>query len=340
MIHKRDQFSWPCKVWGCLLGAALLMPWAPALALNETRSRKESAFDYPSQPERPRATFMPALFSLILPGFDQWQEGQIGYGAAYSGLALFGLGYASAFSERASNAGEPGLDQPRPVAPDEFNRRVQWGSQLTLVAGSLSAYHSFRSAARTHRPNGDYAFLGRDESPAEIMLAPFRFDFLTRTTTLLPLGLIAGLYAYTMSTEQDGVVRDPLTNSDAFFASALSYGAGTGEEAAFRGWLMPELRQVTGSDFWSNSITATIFALAHLSTIDVPVVQLGLGYYLGHVTQRNRWRIAESVFIHTWWDVFAFLMIFQTSEKAERDARQAVHKKPPTVLLPIWDAPL
>jgi membrane protease YdiL (CAAX protease family) len=126
------------------------------------------------------------------------------------------------------------------------------------------------------------------------------------------------------------IQRDPLTVSDVFFTGAISYGAGVGEEAVFRGFLLPELRQALGSDFWSNAVTAVGFAAAHLGSVDRPIAQLALGYYWGDLTQRNNWEIAESIFIHTWWDVIAFLTVFQIKDKepASSAVRPALHLPP------------
>src|SRR5690606_36713047 len=83
--------------------------------------------------------------------------------------------------------------------------------------------------------------------------------------------------------------------------SAISYNAGVGEEALFRGWMMPVWQETFHSKFWSNTITALIFAAGHISDeLPVPWPQFAIGYYLGHLTQKNYWTLSESVFIHSW----------------------------------------
>jgi membrane protease YdiL (CAAX protease family) len=288
-----------------------------------------------SEPDRPRWVLLPSLASFVLPGFDQWTEGQDSYGMAYTGAGLAGIAYARHHSVklREETKGQSkGEDRDGFGQPSERQRRALWGAQIYQLAGSLSSYHAYRTAIWTHKPLGKYSFICRQESMQEIVSAPFRFDFLTRSTTLWPLGIGLALALLSQSAIdlEPTIERDPLTTSDAFFTGAISYGAGVGEEAVFRGFLMPELRQALGSDFWSNALTAVGFAAAHLGSVDRPIAQLALGYYWGDLTQRNNWEISESIFIHTWWDVIAFLTVFQIKDKepAAADERPALHLPP------------
>ena len=57
----------------------------------------------------------------------------------------------------------------------------------------------------------------------------------------------------------------PFQLHDAAFTTTLAYGAGTGEEALFRGWLYPLLYQKLGRRAWmANGIQATIFGSLHV----------------------------------------------------------------------------
>src|SRR5205823_1500285 len=97
-----------------------------------------------------------------------------------------------------------------------------------------------------------------------------------------------------------------LSASDGLFATGVSYNAGTGEEALFRGYLMMNLQQSWDSELWSNAATASVFSAAHISKDNpYPWPQLLLGFYLGWVAQHNDWTLSEGVFIHAWWDVLA-----------------------------------
>lgn len=141
---------------------------------------------------------------------------------------------------------------------------------------------------------------------------------MTRITTIIPLSIVAGLYIITANSqfeEEDDYKRDSLSSSDFLYTGTISYLAGVHEEALFRGWVMPVLMEWTDSPFWSNTLTSVGFSLAHLGSVDVPVVQLLLGWYLGYVSQSNQWTLSESIFIHAWWDVFALLGMYSIKRK-------------------------
>ena len=169
----------------------------------------------------------------------------------------------------------------------------------------------------------------------ELFKSTLEFKYLTRKTTWIPLligGAIAGLRLSTPPATYNE--RSPFTSADALFTSAFSANAGTHEEAMFRGWLMPVLREYTGSDMWSNIGQGVLFAAAHLGTVSTPLPQLLLGLHLGNLTQDNGWEMGEAVFIHTWWDIIAFWTQFQYNSKY---AKSPVAPVVPAVL---WLPPL
>lgn len=319
--------------WWLALG--LLLIWSGAVAQGADAPLAgapggTSAFVGDPETQRPRNTFGPPLISFFLPGFDQWWEGQYGYAVGYTGLAIGGGVFAAYNRSKLEDErlyegyGDlPDAEKENRSAHGDRERKVVLGGQLQMAAGSFSAYHSFRTAVRSQQAVGNYEFLKTEESPADVLMAPFRFGFLSRATTYVPLGVIALYHGLIMNSDFDQskeFKRDPLMPSDSLFAGGISYNAGTHEEALFRGWLMPVMREWTGSDWMSNAGAAGLFALAHLPSNPQPVLQALLGYHLGYVTQRNQWSIAESVFIHTWWDVFALLTQYQVKKRVPGSA--------------------
>ena len=270
-----------------------------------------------------RNYFFSPLATLFLPGFDQWWEGQNTSAFIYSGTATAGLVYAAnagADVKVSKTDDETGIDT-KGVA----ERKVLLGLQTVQASGGMSAYHSFRTAV--HNRKGQFEFLKYEESPREIMLAPFNYHYLERKTSYIPLGIgltLAGLATLSLDLDKnDDMQRSRFTGADAFFSTALSYNAGTHEEAVFRGWLMPTIMEWTGSEIASSLSSAALFALAHLSTNDRPFPQFALGWYWGYLAQRNDWTISEGVFIHAWWDVIFFAMSYQFEKIKNSDKSNA-----------------
>ena len=73
------------------------------------------------------------MLSFVLPRFDQYWEGQLTYELAYIGGAV--LGYGIGFSDSASL---------KIVVTKSNDQRIgQFGFQMTIVVGEISAYHRF-----------------------------------------------------------------------------------------------------------------------------------------------------------------------------------------------------
>jgi len=319
-------------------------------APGESRAKNEglaarSPFAVDDRPDKPRSDIGMPLLSFLLPGIDQWIEGQHPYGLLYSGIAVGGLVYANHVAQRnelkvGGTQAESGDDDKNDDGEDDEEaldqkdvavRKYTLGTLLYQGAGGMSAYHSFRTSVLTRKHHGQYDFLEYEESPADIMMAPFRFQYLTRASTYVPLAIITAfsVIAVNQPIEDDAEIeRDTLSSSDAFFAGAFSLNAGTHEEAMFRGWIMPVMMEYWQTPFWSNVAQSVLFAAAHLPTNPTPLPQLLLGYHLGNVTMDNRWRIGEAVFIHTWWDVVAFTAQYHYKLK-DPEAPEAVLWLPP-----------
>lgn len=284
---------------------------------------------------QPKSDIWAPALSLLLPGFDQWWEQDYGAAAAYSGMWLGGN--ALAVSGLKALQGRQDLSgSDRLSSRDGDVRRAMLGSQMAFAAGSYSTLHAFRNAVDSRREFGQYSFLGEKVSVQDTVMAPFHFSYLKSPNTYIPLGLIGALAVYTSQSHTEGYERVALRNSDVAFGGAFSYLAGTHEEALFRGWMMPLMREYVAGDTMSNVSQSLLFALAHRSTVAVPIPQLLLGYHLGYVTQQNGWSLGEAVFIHTWWDIFAFLASYSQKE-IDQGASQRIGRtvfKTPVLNLP------
>jgi membrane protease YdiL (CAAX protease family) len=251
------------------------------------------------KPEKKRGLFLLPLSSVILPGLGQWAEGQYEYGAIYSGVAL-GSNFFRIYAAR--NNYEYTFDNI-----SSKNNRVRGGmllSQLALNAGFFSAFHSFHTAANQRRTLGDFDWYKNDEKPLDVFSSPLKFRNLTDAKVYVPLLILPALYTLGLSTNK--MKYKGFTLADGFYASSFSYLAGTGEEAMFRGFLLPYARYQLDNNFWSNTTVATIFAAAHLGNGQVPIPQFLMGWWLGYLTQKEDYRLSKAVFLHTWWDILAF----------------------------------
>ena len=241
------------------------------------------------------------LASFVMPGFDQWWENQNGPAITYTTAAVAGLALQSA-----SVAGSDNLSSSLD-SRDDRARGAMLGSQIYMAAGSFSAYSSFRTAVKSRKQYGQFAFITHDETTDDLLLAPFDIHMITRPTTYIPLGIGLAIAALTLSGNGSAFEHNGFSGRDAGFAGGFSYLAGTNEEALFRGTMMPGFMQVMDSPFWSNTTTALVFGAAHISGDNpVPWPQFALGWYLGYLSQHNEWTLRESIFVHAWWDVLAF----------------------------------
>ena len=241
--------------------------------------------------------------------------------------------------DEANSAGDDEKEEEKEEASlstkDLVKRKLMLGNQVYQATGGFSAYHAFRTAAFTRQSQGQYEFLTVDETPAQVLLAPFDFSYLKRKTTWIPLTVAAAIGVAIMQGPHEGFERDSFTEQDAFFTAAFSYNAGTHEEAVFRGWMMPVMMEYWHSALWANIGQSSLFALAHLGTNPLPIAQLALGYHLGYVTQRNQWTLGEAVFIHAWWDVIAFGTMWHFRETL--DEEKAAMLPPPVLWLPPFE---
>lgn len=293
--------------------------------------------------------FWVPAFSLLLPGLGQWVNGQHAYGAIYTTIALGGYSYAAALAaerreriererqEQYERTGTTPTDaesdkETRLDNKDNELRRITLGGLVAQGAGGFSAYHAFRTAVRTRRPGGQYQFLRYEETPGDLLLAPFDFSYMKRRTTFIPLAIGAALMAWSFSDNPpEGYARDQFGGDDAFFTGAYSYNAGTHEEAFFRGFIFPYAYEGLGNLFYANALQSVVFALAHLSTNSFPLPQLLLGYHLGNVTAQQNFRLGEAIFIHVWWDVLAFATVF-SYKRLDNDKTKAA--RVPVLWLP------
>lgn len=277
-----------------LLSASLFALPAHSASPTET---DEPFFSYRvvHKPNQYRGLYWRPLFSFLLPGLDQWMEGQYRSAAVYSGYAGFGLFAAANFGSVDQAGTDPG---------DSLSSQSKWegwGSQAYQDAGFISAFHTFRKAAETKKAEGRFEFLSHEETTGDLLLATMNFGFLARPAVFIPLG---AALAIAVLGANEGPKSANWRGDDIGFSTAVSFNAGVSEEAFFRGYMMPMMKDAWDSNLWSNVASSTVFAAAHISSDNpIPWPQFLAGLYFGWRVQKNEWQLSESVFIHTWWDI-------------------------------------
>lgn len=257
-----------------------------------------------------KSEFRVPLASILVPGTGQYVHGAYLAGLAHSATAAAGYLAARATS---SDLGLEGL-------PREGRDQLAYEAVHTSVtSGFISAWDAFHRAVPALREEGKYEFLTKRESVGDLLSAPFETDFLGRWTTWLNLaytGVVAGVL---LSGRDPGIEYEPFRARDAAFAASLSLNAGVGEEALFRGWLLPLLHQRFGERFWlANSTQGLIFGALHPQAGAFAAVIAAWGVYEGWLTRRNDWSVRESIFHHFWYDLVISAAGFLTDEREAR----------------------
>jgi hypothetical protein len=243
-----------------------------------------------------------AALSVIIPGLGQATQGD--YTAAAEHFSLFAASLAAgAYYQR-----KPDLlsDDDRYQHDREIVNQTTLRRDFALRVATDTALYSSFAAYRDGRSRDTrlYRTPAPKESLSDLAVAPFSWEYLSRPTTFIPLGL----QLIAAASDHYGVYRQPDVSTNALYANELVANEFTavGEEGFFRGFLNNEF-----SDRWGNGWglvgSSTIFGLAHSGQGQTAnAFQAGLaGAYLGWVQQRNNFQIGEGVAIHYWINVIA-----------------------------------
>jgi membrane protease YdiL (CAAX protease family) len=100
----------------------------------------------------------------------------------------------------------------------------------------------------------------------------------------------------------------------------VSINAAAGEEAFFRGYLLPMMYQRTGQKFWlANGTQAAVFGVLHGRGA---VIIAPWAYWEGWLTRHNDWSVRESIFHHFWYDVAVISAELIVDDNAPRRVRR------------------
>lgn len=239
------------------------------------------------------------LGSLLLPGLGQYWDGESGW--PYTTAALAGLIVAGVAGAAHGINGKVTLTKPESQA-------FLLGAQLWLDAAFLSSYETYRRRVIDElRSPEDLS------SVSALLVAPADFRALTRVRVLVPWLLIGALgigaaFAEEQNTSYSSGPFEEFRWHDGMFSLGASYGAGVGEEAFFRGYVLHGLDRVVGwHPLVANGAQATLFAASHGDFSYGFLVRMGFGLYSGWLAQSANYNLRDAVFLHTWWDLFIFV---------------------------------
>lgn len=244
-----------------------------------------------------KSLFWTPLASFIIPGLGQAIDGESSRSLLFAGYGFAGISLYVDFNDKY----EKGLPDPE-VSADRVQDYKVYGlaaQAMYMHAGFLSAYDTFSSRVKAYQAEGKYQFYPKDQSMEDLLKAPFHFNYLKRPTTWIPffLGILGGYYTVNSSDVPEHTVRA----NDLAVSTYVSYEAGTGEEAFFRGYLHPILYEETNGSWVANAGQAVVFGFAHGPKA---YPQLAMGYYLGWLAEKNQFELGEGIFVHAWWDFF------------------------------------
>jgi uncharacterized protein len=260
---------------------------------------------------------MAAVSSVLLPGLGQALSGDYGTAAAHFGIFAASLATAFHYEDKADFLKD---DARYPDSDREFvnqtTLRADFAWRLATDTALYSSFAAYRDARE--RDNRGYRTPVPKESLSDLALSPFRWEYLSRPTTFVPLAIAAvasfgskggyGIYRYDDVSKSDLYVYNFTANE---FTAA-------GEEGFFRGFLNNELSSRWGNG-WGLASSSALFGIAHTgqgNTANAWQAALA-GAYLGWVHQRNEFQIGEGVAIHYWWNVIAGIAAIRNGGSAQ-----------------------
>lgn len=260
-----------------------------------------------------KSLFWMPLASIVLPGLGQAIDGETGKFLLFAGQGTAGILVAAEGRQKEKDYLKgPDLD-------DNYRQDTKLqqdiGSSAFTNAGLISAFDTFNRRVKVSQKEGQFRFLPQEQDLATLYRAPFDFSYMKKPTTWIPFLLAMGIgYEHLMQAPRPGQIHT--RGIDGLAGAYLSYNAGTGEEAYFRGVLYPTLYENWNGHWTANAAQSLLFGYSHGAT---PYFQILAGWYLGWVTEKNGFELGESIFIHAWWDLWVITASFIRNRSLAND---------------------
>lgn len=262
-----------------------------------------------------------AAGSLLVPGLGQAANGEYGYGALHLGTyAVLVNNYLTLRESDDYIEPDDRIDEENHLI--RTNRTTFLADLTASAAFNLSLYSSFGAYrdARLAAGNRGYLTPAPRESLGELALSPFRWEFLSRPTTFVPL--LLPLYFALSEPDDDRFLYEPddtITRDEMAAGFFVQHNmVATGEESFFRGVLNNGLSDRFGN-FYGLLGSSLLFGLAHQGNPGqaTPAGAAVAGLYLGWLQQSNDFQIGQGVAIHFWWN-----FLISVGMLAQRDTEE------------------
>lgn len=198
-------------------------------------------------------------------------------------------------------------------------------AQNTYFYGMYAAYRD----ARNYNKNFGYAYSMPQESFAELTQAPFEWKVIRKPEVWGGILGSLSLGSIISSLIDVGAKEDnaPALSSDDSLFPLVAFSVGIGEEAFFRGVLMPEYTELLGPR-GGLIASSLLFGVAHIPNgfllegkerdryfkIGIPFIT-AMGAYMGWMVQKNN-SLKESTAVHSWYDFIVFLAVYSATSSA------------------------
>ncbi len=256
------------------------------------------------------------LASLLLPGGGQYLQDNRGDALLHASLwGTSVLAAAHYYQQDDFLTVEERIDDEREI--DFYNDSTLKFNVFALAATDIAFYSSYAAYrdARQADDNDGYTTPAPRESFTDLLLAPFRLEYLARPTTFIPLLVVAAQIADIEEGDRDDDFYEVRYAEDVneteiklFHTVGLGMGPAVAEEAFFRGFLNNDFSHRFGR--WTGlALSSGVFAAGHLNQGNQAsaLEALAFGAYAGYLQQRNGYAIGEGVAIHFWGNFLAGL---------------------------------
>ena len=269
----------------------------------------------------PAEPWLKGLASLVVPGAGQASNGDYGEAALHFGVFAVSVYGVIRYQDKSDY-----LDADQRYDEDnnrEFinktTLRYDYAARLVTDMALYSGYAAYRDARA--RDNSGFRTPAPRESLADLAVAPFSINYLSRPTTFIPLLLEAAvLYHEKDSKDAYGIYRaNDVSERDLHvFNLTANEMTAVGEEAFFRGFLNNEFssRYGDGAGLVTSSV---IFGLAHTGQGQTAnaLQATAAGFYFGWMHQKNGYAVGEGAALHYWFNVLAGAAAIHNGGSAE-----------------------